>query len=78
MTAIATAQALARLARPLRAQSRAGWAAGAVGLAALVLGTAAWLARLSVVTAPWWVLAAWALALLALGGVVGAAFHRDA
>lgn len=78
MTAIATAQALERLARPLRAQSRAGWAAGAVGLAALVLGTAAWLARLSVLTAPWWVLAAWALALLALAAVVAAAFRRDA
>jgi hypothetical protein len=78
MTAIATAQALERLARPLRAQSRAGWAAGAVGLAALVLGSAAWLARLSVLTAPWWVLAAWALALLALAAVAGAAFRRDA
>ena len=77
MTAIATARALERLARPLRVQSRTGWAAGAVGLAALVLGSAAWLARLSVVTAPWWVLAAWALALLALGGVVAAALHRD-
>ena len=62
MTAVATVQALERLARPLRARSRAGWAAGAVGLAALVLGSAAWLARLSVLTAPWWVLAAWAVA----------------
>jgi hypothetical protein len=78
MTAIATVQALERLARPLRARSRAGWAAGAVGLAALVLGSAAWLARLNVLTAPWWVLAAWALALLALAGVAAVALHREA
>ncbi len=78
MTAVATVQALERLARPLRARSRAGWAAGAVGLAALVLGGAAWLARLSVLTAPWWVLAAWALALLAVGAVLALAWRREA
>jgi len=73
MTSVATAQALARLARPLRAQSRAGWAAGAVGLAAFVLGGSAWLARLSVLTAPWWVLAAWGCAAVAIAVVVGVA-----
>ena len=77
MTAVATVQALERLARPLRARSRAGWAAGAVGLAALVLGSAAWLARLSVLTAPWWVLAAWALALVGGGVVVALARRHD-
>jgi hypothetical protein len=78
MTSVATVQALERLARPLRAQSRAGWAAGAAGLAALVLGGAAWLARLSVLTVPWWVLAAWALALLAVGAVLALAWRREA
>src|SRR4029077_15959259 len=78
MTAVATLQALEGLARPLRARSRAGWAAGAVGLAALVLGGAAWLARLSVLTAPWWVLAAWALALVAVGAVLALAWRREA
>ncbi|HTC23515.1 MAG TPA: hypothetical protein VK688_04085, partial [Gemmatimonadales bacterium] len=78
MTAIATVQALERLARPLRMQSRAGWAAGALGLAALMLGCVAWLARLNVLTAPWWVLAAWALALLALAVVIALALRHDA
>jgi len=78
MTAVATVQALERLARPLRVRSRAGWAAGAVGLAAFVLGSAAWLARLSVLTAPWWVLAAWGSALLAVGAVAALAWRREA
>ena len=78
MTAVATGQALERLARPLRAESRAGWAAGAIGLAALVLGSAAWLARFRVLTAPWWVLAAWALALVGLVLVLAAAWRREA
>jgi hypothetical protein len=76
MTSVATAQALARLARPLRAQSRAGWAAGAIGLAAFVLGGAAWLAHLGVLTAPWWVLAAWGFAVIATAAVVVAALER--
>ena len=77
MTAIATQQALARLARPLRARSRIGWAAGAAGLATLVLGAAAWLARWEVLTAPWWVLAAWAIAGAGLAGVLAVAWQRE-
>jgi hypothetical protein len=77
MTAVATGQALERLARPLRAESRAGWAAGAVGLAALVLGSSAWLARFGVLIAPWWVLAAWVFALTGLALVLVAAWRRE-
>ena len=67
MTAPATTQALRRLAAPLRLTAGAGWLALAVGVAALPLGLAAWLVRLGLVEAPWWVLAAWVAALLSLG-----------
>jgi hypothetical protein len=67
VTAPATAQALRRLATPLRLTAGAGWLALAVGVAALPLGLAAWSVRLGVVEAPWWVLAAWVAALLSLG-----------
>lgn len=77
MTGPATAQALERLARPVRARARAGWLATALGIAALLLGLAAWLARLGAMTAPWWVLAAWAVAVLALIGVAVQARRRD-
>ncbi|HTK40734.1 MAG TPA: hypothetical protein VL287_04020 [Gemmatimonadales bacterium] len=78
MTAVATEQALARLARPLRVRSRAGWAAAAIGVAALVLGSAAWLARWEILTAPWWVLAAWVIAAGALVGVLVMAWRQEA
>jgi hypothetical protein len=78
MSAVATGEALERLARPLRVRSRAGWAAGAIGLAALVLGGAAWLARWQFLTAPWWVLGAWTFALGGLVIVVTVALRREA
>ncbi|HEX5388011.1 MAG TPA: DUF4175 family protein [Gemmatimonadales bacterium] len=73
----ATARALEQLARPIRARSRAAWLAAALGVAALVLGLMAWLARLEVLSAPWWVLAAWALALAGLAGVMFHAVRRE-
>ena len=69
MTAPATEQALLRLGAPLRLAAGAGWAALGLGAAALTLGAGAWLVRLGVVDAPWWVLAAWCGALVALGGI---------
>ncbi len=77
MTAAATEQALARLAGPLRIRSRAGWAAGAMGLTTLVLGGAAWLARWQLLTAPWWVLAAWVVALGGLAAVLALAWRKE-
>jgi len=67
VTAIATREALQRLSRPLRLRAGAGWAGIALGAAALLLGLAAWSVRLGIITAPWWVLAAWVIALLGLG-----------
>lgn len=77
MTGAATARALEHLARPLRFRHRAGWAAGAFGAAALLLGLGAWLARLHVLEAPWWVLAAWAAALMAIAAAAGLAWRHD-
>ncbi len=73
----ATMRALERLARPIRIRTRAGWTATALGLGAICLGGAAWLARLGAITAPWWVLAAWTGALAALAVVVVVARRRD-
>ena len=67
MTAPATHLALQRIARPLRARAVLGWAALALGAGALLLGGAAWLVRLGGVEAPYWVLAAWGMALAVLG-----------
>lgn len=65
----ATEQALRRLGAPLRLAARAGWTALGFGAAALTLGAGAWLVRLGLVDAPWWVLAAWCGALIVLGGI---------
>ncbi len=70
MTAVATREALQRLSRPLRIRARLGWIALGLGTSALVLGTAAWLVRLQWLTAPYWVLAAWGAALVALGALL--------
>jgi hypothetical protein len=77
MSESATVRALDRLARPLRVRHRAGWAAAACGAAALLLGSGAWLARLQIVDAPWWVLAAWAAALATAAAVAAAAWRND-
>jgi hypothetical protein len=68
MTAVATRAALTRLSRPLRLRAGIGWTGVAVGTAGLLLGVMAWTVRLGVVATPWWVFAAWGLALSALTG----------
>jgi len=68
MTAVATRAALTRLSRPLRLRAGIGWTGVAVGTAGLLLGVMAWTVRLGVVATPWWVFAAWGLALAALTG----------
>jgi hypothetical protein len=70
VTALATHRALQQLSGPLRTRNRAGWAAVAIGGVALLLGLAAWGVKLGWVNAPYWVLVAWTLALLALAAVV--------
>jgi len=66
MTASLTQRELKRLARPLRAWSQLAWAAIALGTVALLLGTAAWGFRLGWYSVPYWVLAAWTIALVGL------------
>ena len=68
MTAVATRAALTRLSRPLRLRAGMGWTGVAFGTAGLLLGVMAWTVRLGVVATPWWVFAAWGLALAALTG----------
>ena len=75
MTAPATHDALRRLGGPLRLVAGAGWFALALGGAALALGLAAWLARLGVIDAPWWVLAAWVAALVVLAAIAWIAWR---
>jgi hypothetical protein len=70
VTAVATREALQRLSRPLRIRALLGWTALGLGAGALVLGLAAWLVRLQWFTAPYWVLAAWAIVFLALAGLL--------
>jgi uncharacterized protein DUF4175 len=66
MTAPATHRALQRLARPLQSRNGAGWAALSLGAVALLLGAAAWMVRLGWLSVPYWVLGAWAAALVAV------------
>jgi len=73
----ATRHELQRLSRPLRIRSRAGWAALGLGAGALLLGAAAWLVRLDWLSAPYWVLVAWALALAALAIVAWLAWRAQ-
>ena len=70
MTAAATQLALRRLARPLRSQSQLAWCAMGLGTVALLLGASAWVFRLGWFTLPYWVLVAWAAALLGLSAVL--------
>jgi uncharacterized protein DUF4175 len=69
MTAPATRIALQQLGRPLRSRNRLAWTALGLGAVGLLLGIAAWLVRLGWLSVPYWVLVAWAAALLALAGV---------
>jgi hypothetical protein len=71
VTAPATYLALQQVARPLRVRATAGWAALALGAAALLLGATAWVVRLGKLEAPYWVLLAW---LGTLAVVAGAAW----
>jgi len=75
MTAIATREALSRLSRPLRLRAAAGWIALGLGAAALLLGAMAWAVRLHWLSAPYWVLVAWAVALGALAGAAWPAWR---
>jgi hypothetical protein len=70
MTAPATHGALRQLARPLQGRSGAGWVTLGFGTVALLLGAAAWGVRLGWISAPYWVLLAWAVALAALATVI--------
>lgn len=65
-----TSRALDALAAPLRRRTRAGHAALALGGVALVLGLAAWGARLGLFRTPAWVLGAWGLALAAAAALL--------
>jgi len=78
MTGPATQGALQRIAAPLQGRNQVAWVALGIGTMALVLGTSAWLVRLGWVAVPYWVLAAWAVALLsALGtGYLGRTYQR--
>jgi hypothetical protein len=78
MTAPATGQALARLATPLRTRSWLGWGTLGLGLCGLLLGLAAWSARLGLLDAPYWVLIAWGIALAALAVVAYFAWKAQA
>lgn len=78
MSAAATRGALQRLARPLRLRSGAGWLAWALGTVAVLLGAWAWSVRLGWLSAPYWVLLAWPMALLGLGLVAYLAWSAQA
>ena len=67
-----TELALEQVARPLRLRRNTAWIVAAFGLAMLLLGSIAWLARLDVIRTLAWVPAAWiAAALLALAAAWG-------
>lgn len=72
-----TRAALEELSTPLLRRVAVGGGALAVGALLLVLGTAAWLARLGVVHTLWWVPAAWAIALTGAGSAVGLWWRRS-
>ena len=55
-----TELALEQVARPLRLRRNTAWLVAVLGATALLLGAAAWLARLDVVRSLAWVPAAWA------------------
>ncbi|HEV8123777.1 MAG TPA: hypothetical protein VGP80_06035 [Gemmatimonadales bacterium] len=65
-----TAALVRDLTRPLRGLSTLAWLVLGLGLAALTLGGLAWLARIGVFSAPYWVFVAWGLALAGLAAIV--------
>ena len=73
----ATYRSLDRLARPLARLSRTAWATLALGAGALLLGAAAWAARLGWFDAPYWVLVAWAAALAAAASAAWMAWRAE-
>ncbi|HKG33183.1 MAG TPA: hypothetical protein VKB22_05590, partial [Gemmatimonadales bacterium] len=77
MTAPATQQELYHLVQPLRSRSWLAWIALGLGTAALLLGGSAWLVRLGWLTVPYWVLAAWGLALLGLAAIACLAWRNQ-
>ncbi|MBK9068330.1 MAG: hypothetical protein IPL76_15850 [Gemmatimonadetes bacterium] len=64
-----TGQRLQALVSGFRRLALASWAGGGLGLACVLLGAAAWAARLGWFGQPWWVLATWGV-VLALAGAV--------
>jgi hypothetical protein len=78
MTSPATQGALQRLGRPLRSRNGAGWAALGLGAVAALLGVWAWSVRLGWFSAPYWVLLAWGMALLALAAITYLAWGTQA
>lgn len=77
MTGRTTRDSLRAIVAPIRRLSRLGQICLALGAAALILAAAVWVVRLGWVDAPWWVLAAWSLALPTLAGMLWRARRRD-
>ncbi|HEY4649098.1 MAG TPA: hypothetical protein VIG95_08310, partial [Gemmatimonadales bacterium] len=77
MIAPVTEGALRRIGRPLQGRSQAAWCSLAVGVVALLLGGAAWLVRLGWLTVPYWVLATWAVAVVAALLLSYAGWHNQ-
>jgi hypothetical protein len=71
-----TGAVLSFLVRGFRRLSAAAWATGVLGGAALVLGGAAWGARLGWFSQPYWVLAAWGTVAVLVSGAVALAVRR--
>jgi hypothetical protein len=78
MTAPGTYGELRRLAYPLQSRSWAGWLALALGAVGLLLGCAAWAARLGWINAPYWVLLAWLSAIILLSSIIYIAMSTHA
>jgi hypothetical protein len=77
VSATATRDVLREISGPLRVAGRLGWSALGLGAGAMLLGAAAWMVRLGWVSAPYWVLIAWAVALVVLGGVCWMAWRAQ-
>ena len=73
----ATHRSLADLTRPMQRGSRAGWGALAIGGALLLLGLAAWVVRVGLFSAPWWVFVAWGAAIAAVAATLVLARRMD-